>query len=125
MIAIAQDLIVKGVAPLAELYRKHNTVSYKADKATRLLMQLPVAVFRQNGQLFVVESMPGVDLPNFVSQICNLMKPEQLNLGLDKKILKSLCDLATTEKDKRLIKVAAASGLSHKIVHIESWAYQM
>eukprot|EP00112_Aurelia_sp_Birch-Aquarium-sp1_P004497 Seg1510.1 transcript_id=Seg1510.1/GoldUCD/mRNA.D3Y31 product="hypothetical protein" protein_id=Seg1510.1/GoldUCD/D3Y31 len=119
LIAIAQDLIVKGVAPLAELYRKHNTVSYKADKATRLLMQLPVAVFRQNGQLFVVESMPGVDLPNFVSQICNLMKPEQLNLGLDNKILKSLCDLATTEKDKRLIKVAAASGLSQNSAHRE------
>lgn len=40
------------------------------------------------------------------------LKPEKLSLGIDMECLKVICQLASSEKDRKLIQVAAGSGLS-------------
>ncbi len=102
----------QGVVPLATLYREHFKCKYKSDKAIRRIIQLPVVIFRAFGQLFVTEFVNGVDFPKLVSIVSKFVPAKRINGGLNKESLRLLCELASTEKDRRLIRVAASQGQS-------------
>ena len=118
-IGMAEEIIEKGLCPLTVLYRQHCDQPYKTDKATRLVMQLPVIIFLLNKQLFVTESDREINMTKFVSFTSQLVKPEHVSHGIDKNVLKLLCELATSENDKRLIRVAASSGMSQRTAQKE------
>ena len=118
-IGMAEEIIEKGLCPLTVLYRQHCDQPYKTDKATPLVMQLPVTIFRLNKQLFVTEFDWEINMTKFVSFTSQLVKPEHVSHGIDKNVLKLLSELATSEKDKRLIRVAASSGMSQRTAQKE------
>ena len=105
-------LIKHGIVPLATLYREHFKSNYKSDKAIRRVIQLPVVIFRAFGQLFVTEFVHGVNFPKLVGIVSKFVPAKRINGGLNKESLRLLCELASTEKDRRLIRVAASQGQS-------------
>ena len=119
-IDMAAEINSKGIVPLVSLYRKHHSnVAYKSDKATSYVMQLPVCIFKLDKQLFVTELNHAVDMTKFVNFASTLVKPESLSCGIDKNSLKLLCELASSKKDKQLIRVAASTGISAKLAKNE------
>ena len=112
LLTFANDVSSNCVVPLAEGYKKNFRVQYKSDKAIRQIMQLPVVAFRLKEKLFVTEYRSDMNHDKFV-QFINMLVPESvLSKGLSKESLKMLCDLASTEKDKKLIRVAATAHVS-------------
>ena len=103
----ANDVSSNCVVPLAEGYNKHFRVQYKSDKAIRQIMQLPVVVFRLREKLFATEYRSDMNYDKFVQFINMLVPASVLSKGLSKESLKMLCDVASSEKDKKLIRVAA------------------
>jgi hypothetical protein len=73
---------------------------------------MPVVIFRAFGQLFVTEFVNGVDFPKLVNIVSKFVPVKRINGGLNKERLRVLCELASTEKDRRLIRVAASQGQS-------------
>ena len=109
---MASDIVEKGIVRVPVLYRKHFKSSYKADKAVRVMMQLPVTIFRHEKQLCVTEIKQGLNMKKFSEFLSTMVKPERLSLGIDKDCLKVICELASSEKDRKLIQVAAGNSLS-------------
>ena len=105
-------LIKQGIVPLATLYREHFNCKYKSDKAIRRIIQLPVVIFRAFGQLFVTEFVNGVDFSKLVDVVSKFVPAKRITSGLNKESLRLLCELASSEKDRRLIRVAASQGHS-------------
>lgn len=110
-----------GIVPLRSLFASHflsQGAKYKSDKAIRRILQLLVAIFPlelQKGQikLFVTELNTAVNYEKLgeflrtvsVSTDCNTQFPI-----ISRETLKIVCDLASSEKDKRLIKYAVSCG---------------
>jgi len=91
--------------------------SYKSDKAVRRLMQIPVVVFRKETApgcsiLYVIEHKPSVDYKSLLRWITQLSVPEKSLSGLDKQSLSALCKLASTDKDRSIIKYAVCQAQS-------------
>lgn len=122
LVAAAKEILKSLVVDLKTLFLEHFTiVSYKTDKAVRRIMQLPVVVIRVclegpgSQRLYVTPKMRGVNYSLFPSLIekCVLSHEKQVT-SLTKDMLNGLCHLASTEKDRTLIKYAAcrSRGLS-------------
>ena len=118
LIEIANYIQDKGIVKVSDLYHKFfPSNKYKSDKAVRRLLQLPVAIFaleRSLGsQLHVTEYCPSVDYKRLMHWINKLVAPEQVP-GLDKNTLTALCKLASSDKDRTLLKFAVceAAGLT-------------
>lgn len=85
-------------------------------------MQLPVAVFTLSLQgpgsqrLFVTENKPHVDFSLFVSWFPKVIPTDQIKKGVTRDQLQAICFLASSEKDRKLIRFAAwkAQGLTNK-----------
>ena len=112
LLGSARDVLELGIVELSILFKKHfPDINYVASKAVRRLMQLPVVVvcLKLKGPgsqvLFVTESKRNVDYKSYAEWLKKL-EPSKVKQGLDKETLKALCDLATTEKDRSLIKYA-------------------
>ena len=83
---------------------------------------MPVVVFTLqlsgigSQRLFVTENISSVDYSIFVKWFAKVIPTENISNGLSKDQLQALCSLASTEKDRKLIKVAAcqSKGLSGK-----------
>ena len=117
----AKQIDDSGIVPLRSLFASHFLspgAKYKSDKAIRRILQLPVAIFSlelQKGQkkLFVTELNTAVNYEKLgeflrtvsVSTDCNTQFPIT-----SRETLKIVCDLASSEKDKRLIKYAVSCG---------------
>lgn len=117
----AKQIDDSGIVPLRSLFASHFLspgAKYKSDKALRRILQLPVAIFPmelQKGQktLFVTELNTAVNYEKLgeflktvsVSTDCNTQFPI-----ISRETLKIVCDLASSEKDKRLIKYAVSCG---------------
>lgn len=114
LIKFALQIIEHSVVLLSACFRKCFSGAYKSDKAIRRIVQLPVAVFRANEKLFVTEYTSNMNYEKF-TKFYSLLVPETVMLkGISKESLKILCDLASSEKDKKLIRVAATAHLSAK-----------
>lgn len=110
ILKVAGDLMDSGIVPLPALYRKHFRSTYKSDKAIRRVIQLPVVIFRAFGQLFVTEYVEDVDFTKLASCVSHFVPEESLTSGMSRESLKVLCELASSEKGRRLIRVAASHG---------------
>ena len=68
-------------------------------------MQLPVVVFRRKDKLFVTEYCSDLNFERFVD-IMNILLPDSVfneSKSISKETLSLLCNLASCEKDKKLI----------------------
>lgn len=113
---IAKDVIAAGVVDVAETFRKYYpNLMYKSYNAKRRFMQLPVVLFeiRAEGKgsqkLIMIEQQIGVDYITFVSLFHKLLPSTKVSVGLNKETLKGLCQLASSESDRKLIKYAACA----------------
>lgn len=126
LIDLAVIIRDKGFCELSALYRQlFPSLKYQSDKASRKLMQLPVAIFKLklNGpgsqKLYVCEIRQMVDYKAF-SQLCETVlssnSSQKQGKGLTREALDVLCNLASTESDRCLIKysVCKSQGLSAK-----------
>lgn len=117
LIAAAEQIDESGIVPLRSLFTSHflaPNVKYKSDKAIRRMMQLPVAIFpmeMQRGQktLFVTKLNAAVNygkLGEFLKTVSDFKDPTTQVPNISRETLKIVCDLASSEKDKQLIKYA-------------------
>ena len=112
LIEAAKQIISGGICQLSLLYKKRfNQQQYKTDKAVRQLMQLPVVIFPIKSKLYVTRYSSGTNYDKFIELLENLV-PDSKCESINKEELKLLCSLATNEKYKKLIRVAASSHLS-------------
>ena len=116
LILVAKDIIAAGVVDVAATFRKYYpSLKYKSYNAKRRFMQLPVVVFEISAQgkgsqrLVMLEQQAGVDYITFVSLFHKLIPSDNVALGLNKEILNTLCQLASSESDRKLIKYAACA----------------
>lgn len=67
-------------------------------------------------RLFVTENKPYVDFSLFVSWFPKVIPTDQIKKGVTRDQLQAICSLASSEKDRKLIRFAAckAQGLSNK-----------
>ncbi len=114
LINFALEIMDHSVVLLSVCFRKCFSSVYKSDKAIRRIMQLPVAVFRANERLFVTEYTPNMNYEKFTKFYSLLVPQTTMQKGISKESLKMLCDLSSSEKDKKLIRVAATAHLSAK-----------
>ena len=117
LISAAKQVNDNGIVPLKTLFTSHflsPNAKYKSDKAIRRIIQLPVVIFPlqiHNGQkkLFVTEQHTTVNYEKVGGFVKTLLesKPHTAPIPrISKETLKVICDLASPEKDKRLIKYA-------------------
>lgn len=116
LIQIAKDIIDEGVVDVADTFRKYYPKRlYKSYNAKRRFMALPVVVFEMSSQqkgsqrLVMIEQQAGVDYITFVSLFRKLIPCDNVVQGLNKEILSGLCQLASSESDRKLIKYAACT----------------
>ena len=120
-ISAAKCILTENVVKLQSVSVDHflNKGSrYKSDKAVKRLMQLPVVVFpvkqHQRVALYVTES-EGLQCSKMETLIQNLLEMQERKASeLSKATLSVICDLASSEADKKLIKYTAllSSGVS-------------
>lgn len=117
LIMVAADTLQHGFLPLKDLFCKLfgcNPSKFKSDKAVSRMMQLPVAVFplSMNGgqKLYVCELNSCLDYSKLQVLINGLQnKDAKKEVVIDKDMLQMLCELASSEKDRRLIKYAVCT----------------
>ena len=91
-------------------------INYKADQAVRKLMQMPVTVVEMclkgpgSQKLYVLESIPGVNVGKLVAIAEKCLSKSSPRAGISKEMLQDLCNLATAESDRLLIKYACCKG---------------
>lgn len=112
LVNVARSIIDYGVFELSKLYRKHFATTYRSSNAIRRLMQLPVVVFRLDEKrgiqkLFVIEKQCGIDYRKLVNLVHKFTLETKLEKeGIAKETLHDLCNLASTEGDRKLLKFA-------------------
>ena len=85
---------------------------YKSDKAIRRIIQFPVVIFCCFGQLFVTEYVHGLNFAKLASSVAKYLPQSKISAGINKENVKLLCKMASSEKDKHLIRVASCQGMS-------------
>ena len=121
LISAAHHLKEKGIVPLKDFFVNQFPVTgkYKTDKAVRRIMQIPTVIFplelETTKTLYVAEQQKQVDynrLQTFLGSLIMSDRARHAQSELTKETLKHLCELASSEKDKRLIKFAACTASS-------------
>lgn len=112
LVNMASHIDHEGILKVSEVYkRQFHESKYQSDKAIRRLMQLPVVILR-NGYLFVTDLRPGIHYRTLIDWIKKTMPSTDTQKKLDKQTLKSLCELASTESDRKLTRSAATWDMS-------------
>ena len=100
-----------GIVELAVTYRMvFPHLAYKSDLAVRKVMQLPVCVFRMttmghgSEKLYITGKIDGVDYKSFVPLAEKVWQTQESVSRLNNTMLKELCNLASSDTDKLLIK---------------------
>lgn len=116
LIQAANEIISCGIADVADTFRKcFPSVKYSSYNAKRRFLQLPVVIFEISRQgkgsqrLCMIEQQTGVNYVTFVSLFHKLIPSGVTAGGINKATLDGLCNLASTESDKKLIKYAACA----------------
>jgi hypothetical protein len=117
LVNFVQKIQKECVVELATAYKFcFPLVNYKSDQAVRKLMQMPVTIVQMSlkgpgsQKLYVLESMPGVDLKVVVKLAEKCFLQNSPKTGMTKAMLKHVCMLATNESDRLLIKYACCKG---------------
>ena len=125
LISFSQDVISYGIVELKAAFVKHfPKVKYISSKAIRQLMQLPLIIMEiapdghaSKKKLYATELQPGVDAQKLVLVMRQFMHSKKTNLKEklpSREKINALCELATTETDRLLLKMAVCSELSGK-----------
>ena len=102
-----------GVIPLKHLFcSQFQSKGYKSDKVISRFMQLPIAILKVKGTLHVLEYSSNIEYERLQELIDKLIPEQKLALGLNREALQALCNLASTEADRKLIRVATTAGMS-------------
>ena len=113
LVESAKRVESSGVIPLKHLFcSQFQTKGYKSDKAIHQFMQLPIVILKVKGTLHVLEYNFNIEYVRLEELIEKLIAEQKLSMGLNREALKALCDLASTEAGRKLIKVAATAGMS-------------
>lgn len=113
LVKLASHIVEEGVVKISHVYKKQfPNRKYQSDKALRRMMQLPCVVFKREC-LYVAGRRPNLDYKTLVEWISRTMpETNDIESKLDKQTLKSLCELASTESDRKLIRSAATWSMS-------------
>ena len=115
LINMASYILKEGVAKVSEVFKMQfpNKI-YKSDKAVQRLLQLPVVIVKGEF-LFVTEKRPDVNY-KILLELLPKMLPAEKEVGsrISKETLRTLCQLASTESDRKLLKYIATWGQSAK-----------
>ena len=123
LVACAKDILEGGIVEVKPLFQRHFAeATYSSQKVVRRFMQLPVAILMLqltgpgSQKLYVTQLERSVDYYLFSDLMTRLKDGDSNKQHLSKDTLREICSLASTEKDRKLIKFAAcqASGLSNK-----------
>ena len=117
LIAAAEQINGNGIVPLKSLFTSHflaTNAKYKSDKAIRRITQLPVVIFpvetqRAQKKLLVTEQHTTVNYEKVGDFLKTLLESKPYTAqfpSISRETLKIVCDLASSEKDKKLIKYA-------------------
>lgn len=112
---MASHIAQEGIVKVSEVYRRQfPEAKHQSDKAVRRLLQLPCVIFKQ-GNLYVTELRTELHYKTLIHWIGKTMPGiDDIEHNLDKKTLKSVCELASTESDRKLIQAAGTWGMSGK-----------
>jgi hypothetical protein len=115
LINMASYILKEGIAKVSEVFKMQflNKI-YKSDKAVQRLLQLPVVIVKGEF-LFVTEKRPDVNY-KILLELLPKMLPAEREVGsrISKETLRTLCQLASTESDRKLLKYIATWGQSAK-----------
>ena len=127
LVGVAKDILENELVEVSSVFRKYfPKVQYQSSKATRRLMQLSVVVFNlfesekpSNGKLYLMEQKEGVDYGHMINLMRKAVHKSNMlknNGTMTKELLRGLCQLASTESDRKLINFAVceSQGLSSK-----------
>ena len=130
LIKLANEISGHGLCQVSSLFKNlFSSNRYHSEKAVRKLMQLPVAVFeleiqgKGSQRLFVTELNPGVDYLKFSKVVQQFLvlrnmqaRKAEVNINMPRESLSLLCNLASSDADRLLIKFTACKsmGLSAK-----------
>ena len=117
LVGFAKYLEMGCIVELSTAYKKFfPLIGYKADQAVRKVMQMPVSVVQMSLQgpgsqkLFVIANVPGMDVQRFARLAEKCLPQTQTKTVITKAMLKDLCNLASSESDRLLIKFACCKG---------------
>ena len=112
-----------GVIPLKHLFcSQFQSKGCKSDKANRRFMQLSIVILKVKGRLHVLEYSSNIEYERLQELIEKLIPEQKLSLGLNREALQALCNLSSTEADRKLISVATTASMSasHSIYGISN-----
>lgn len=111
LVEFAKLVKVGGIVNFRATYRTvYPHLVYKSDLAVRKVMLLPLCVFkmvatgRGSEILYATEKVEGVKYSSFIALAKNVWQTQKASSTLDKTTLRELCNLASSGKDKLLIK---------------------
>ena len=110
LVKFAEFVKIHGLVQLSETYKKCLEGEYKSTHAVRRIMQIPVVIFTRNGQLYVTNKKQGCDYKEWKNYAGLFLEAEDDKSIMDKKILQSVCALASSSKYRDLIRYVAFSG---------------
>lgn len=124
LVGVAKEIQEKGMVKVSETFKKYfSGNTYSSEKAVRKFMSLPVAIFelgeasKGTQTLYMIEQHPGVDYVKYVELIrsaSGTIDTSSSPNSISKEKLKALCELASSEKDRKLIKYAMCADFSEK-----------
>jgi len=123
LVNTAKEIQGNGMVKVSDTFKKHfSGIKYSSEKAVRKFMSLPVVIFelgeacKGTQTLYMIEQRSGIDYIKYVDLIKsgNSTVETRYPHVIDKDKLRALCELASTEKDRKLIKYAMCADISGK-----------
>lgn len=117
LVCFAKYVEKECIVELSSAYKTFfPLIPYKADQAIRKVMQMPVAVVQLSLQgpgsqrLYLLANVPGMDFQRFARITEQCLPQTSTRTGMTKAMLKDLCNLASLESDRLLIKFSCCKG---------------
>ena len=117
LVCFAKYVEKECIVELSSAYKTFfPLIPYKADQAIRKVMQMPVAVVQLSLQgpgsqrLYLLANVPGMDFQRFARITEQCLPQTSTRTGMTKAMLKDLCNLASSESGRLLIKFSCCKG---------------
>ena len=124
LVSVAKEIQEKGMVKVSKTLKKHfSGNTYSSEKAVRKFMSLPVVTFELGDASkgtqtpYMIERHPGVDYIKYVELLrsaSGAIDTSCSSNSVNKEKLKALCEFASSEKDRKLIKYAMCGDFSNK-----------
>ncbi|CAH3028864.1 unnamed protein product [Porites evermanni] len=124
LVSVVKEIQEKGMVKVSETLKKYfSGNTYSSEEAVRKFMSLPVVIFelgdasKRTQTLYMIERHAGVDYIKYVELLRSAsggIDTSCSSNSINKEKLKALCELASSEKDRKLIKYAMCGDFSNK-----------